>query len=419
MYPVVELFFVLLILLVATKAFGELAESINQPALVGELISGIFLGAIVGHWHDAIPALNGLQDNHVFHAITNLGVFFIMLYAGIEMQPHKIMRYSGKSFVVALGGFVLPLVFGFALGWMFLPDSPMHFVQAMFIGTALAVTAVPATVRILIDLGKINSRSGQIIVTAAAFDDVLSLLLLAWLTGLIGAANGQGGGGMGDVVLLIGKIVIFFTATILIGIYGFPFVGRLLVHLKKKEKELELSALLIAALGFAVLAEALDLHFILGAFLAGVFFGRRTITPKVFEDVRGKISGMTFGFLAPIFFASIGLNLNLSAVTAIPVFLTLLIAAAFLGKLLGAGLTSHVFGLSRGESLAVGVGMSSRGAVELVVADIALKGGVFIQYGAISPVITHLFSAIVFMAIVTTLVTPALLKAIYGSAKSN
>ena len=404
-----ELFFVLLVLLVVTRAFGELAERVGQPALVGELISGILLGTMVGCCGDLIPDLTDIEHNKVFRAITDLGMFFIMLFAGIEMQPHKILRYSTGSFLVAVGGMVLPLALGVGLGWAFLPEGDALFAQALFIGTALAITAVPATVKILIDLGKLDSPSGQIIVTAAAFDDVLSLLLLAWLTGLMGG-EAWGTNGPMELALLGGKVILFFAITTFIGLFIFPCCGRLLKNVK--EKELELSALLIAALGFAVLAEALALHFILGAFVAGVFFGRRTIDDKTYEDVRSKVSGMTFGFLAPLFFASVGLNLTFGVFTEVPVFLGLLVGLAFAGKFLGAGVMARVFGLSRAESLAVGVGMSARGAVELVIADIALQAGLF-AHGGDHPIVANMFSAVVVMAIVTTLVTPILLKRIY------
>ena len=409
-----DLFFVLLILLVVTRAFGELAERVGQPALVGELISGILLGATLAYCGGSLvccgaesPDMSGLENNTVFRAITDLGMFLIMLFAGIEMQPHKILRYSGPSFLVAVGGMVLPLALGFGLGWMFLPETPLRFAQAAFIGTALAITAVPATVKILIDLGKLDSPSGQIIVSAAAFDDVLSLLLLAWLTGVMG---GGGEIGFGDLGLLTGKVVLFFAITVSIGTFLFPRFGQLIKN--GKEKELELSSLLIAAFGFAVLAEALDLHFILGAFVAGIFFGRRTIDAQTYEDVRSKVSGMTFGFLAPVFFASVGLHLTFGVFTEVPVFLVLLLVAAFAGKLFGAGAMAALFGMSRGESMAIGVGMSARGAVELVIADIALEAGLFAHAGG-DPILSNMFSAVVVMAIVTTLVTPVLLKRIY------
>ena len=404
-----ELFYILLVLLVVTRAFGELASRVGQPALVGELVSGILLGTVVAQYADMLPTLSGLAENRVFDAITDLGMFLIMLYAGIEMQPHKILRYSVQSAAVAVGGMLLPLALGIGLGFIFLPVSDFRTTQALFIGTALAITAVPATVKILIDLGRLDTPSGQIIVSAAVFDDVLSLLLLGWLTALISAGEAPV---MAEFGLLAAKILLFFVITAVIGFYAFPWGGRFLRHVK--EKELDFSAMLIAALAFAVLAEMLGLHFILGAFVAGVFFGRRTIDERSYDSVRSKVSGMTFGFLAPIFFASIGLNLSLVAFTEIPLFIVALIALAFLGKLVGSGVAARAFGLPGREAAAVGVGMSARGAVELVIADIALEAGMFAPPGVTAPVLTHLFSAVVIMAIVTTVATPLLLKWIYG-----
>ena len=148
--------------------------------------------------------------------------------------------------------------------------------------------------------------------------------------------------------------------------------------------------------------------------MAGVFFGRKTIDDRTYESVRSKVSGMTFGFLAPIFFASIGLNLSLDALTEIPAFLFLLVAAAFVGKLAGSGLAAYAFGMSRVDAAAVGIGMSARGAVELVIADIALEAGIFSLPGIDSPVLANLFSAVVIMAILTTVATPVLLKRVYS-----
>ncbi len=166
-------------------------------------------------------------------------------------------------------------------------------------------------------------------------------------------------------------------------------------------------------LPLAVLAELLGLHFIVGAFVAGVFFGRSTIDDHTYEDVRKKVSGLTFGFLAPVFFASVGLNLNLFAFSEIPVFLLVLVVAAFLGKFIGAGIAADSIGLNSRESMVVGVGMSARGAVEIVIADIAFKAGLFHIAGIDNPILTHMFSAIVIMAIITTVATPILLKQIY------
>ncbi len=403
-----ELFFILLVLLVATRTFGEVAERLGQPGLVGELIAGIVLGTVAAQYTDLFPNIAGLGQNPVFDTITDLGMFFIMLFAGVELQPNRLIEYSRGAFAVAVCGMVLPMALGIGLGWAFLPASDAFLAQCIFLGTALAITAVPATVRILMDLGRLESRSGQIIVSAAVFDDILSLILLAWLTALIdseSASNFSFG-------LLVLKVLAFFAITTAIGVYVFPLGGRFMRRIK--QREFEFSALLVGALAFSVLAELLDLHFIVGAFMAGLFFGRKTIDEPAYDDVRSKTSAMTFGFLAPIFFASVGLNLDFSAVLVVPAFVAWLLVAAFAGKFIGAGVAAHWIGFTRQEAAAVGAGMSARGAVELVIADIALEAGLFDVVPGSAPVVEHIFSAVVIMAVLTTLVTPMLLSRIYS-----
>ncbi|MCW8914754.1 MAG: cation:proton antiporter [Magnetovibrio sp.] len=403
-----DLFYVLLVLLVVTRTFGIAVERLGQPALIGELVAGIALGMIGASMAPEHPFIGDLKHNEIFIALTNLGMFFLMLLAGIEMQPHKIMKYSLSAFMVALGGLLLPLGLGFALGWFFLPESSLKIAQCFFLGTALAITAVPASVRVLMDLGKLNTPVGQVIVTAAVFDDVLSLLLLAFLTGLIsgdGTATVQEAGALGL------DIISFFAITILIGVYGFPKGAVLLKYIK--EKEFDFSLILIAAFAFAVLAEVMGLHFILGPFVAGMFVGRRVLDKATYTAVKSKISATTLGFLAPVFFASVGLNLEISAFTEVPAFLGLLIVAAFVGKIVGAGAMARAANFNNRDSLAVGVGMSARGAVELVIADIALKAGLFAAVNgadATNPVVANIFSAVVVMAIVTTFVTSMSLR---------
>jgi Kef-type K+ transport system membrane component KefB len=407
-----DLFYMLLVLLVVTRAFGEVAEHLAQPALVGELIAGIALGAAAASLPDALPNLVGLSDSQVFVTITDLGMFFLMLFAGVEMQPHKVFERSAKSLGVAVGGMLVPLGLGMALGWAFLPPSELRLAQCLFIGTALAITAVPATVRILTDLGQLDSPVGQTIVSAAVFDDILSLLLLAWLTGMVGAGEPPG---LAEFALLSGKIILFFIITTIIGLFIFPWGGRLMHHLKAHE--LEISAVLVGAFAFAVLAEVLGLHFIVGAFVAGLYFGQKTIDMKSYERVRDAISAMTFGFLAPIFFASIGFNIEFTAVIEAPWFLGLLILCAFAGKVVGAGAAARGLGFSRNDSAAIGIGMSPRGAVELVIAGIALEAGLFATVTAEITVVEYLFSAVVMMSIVTTVVSPIILARVFAFGK--
>ncbi len=361
-----------------------------------------------------MPNLTGLTDNPVFVTITDLGMFFLMLFAGVEMQPHKVFARSATSLVVAVSGMLVPLGLGAALGWAFLPESALRPAQCLFIGTALAITAVPATVRILTDLGQLDSPVGQTVVSAAVFDDILSLLLLAWLTGMIGAGEPPG---FAEFALLSGKIVLFFIVTTIIGLFVFPWGGRLMHHLKAHE--LEISAVLVGAFAFSVLAEMLGLHFIVGAFVAGLYFGQKTIDMESYQRVRDAISAMTFGFLAPIFFASIGFHMDFVTVVETPGFLGILILCAFVGKVAGAGVAARGMGFSRKESIAIGVGMSPRGAVELVVAGIALKAGLFARVTAEPSVVEYLFSAVVIMSVVSTVISPIVLARMFPSRQRS
>ena len=255
------------------------------------------------------------------------------------------------------------------------------------------------------DLGKLDTRVGQTIVSAAVIDDALSLVLLAVLTGVM-----QDGEGLGwiSIVIIFGKALLFFAIAGCLGHYLFPVLGRSLK--KSRADEFEFSMLLVAAMAYAMLAEALGLHFILGAFLAGLFFRRRTISQEAYDDILRKTKGITTGFLAPIFFASIGMHMDLHALLETPLFVLGMILIATLGKVMGAGLSARGMGLTNRQSLAIGAGMNARGAVELIIADIALRAGIFSTPTPVPPVISFMFSAVVFMAIVTTLMTPPALK---------
>jgi Kef-type K+ transport system membrane component KefB len=201
-----------------------------------------------------------------------------------------------------------------------------------------------------------------------------------------------------------------------VGIYALPWLGKRIKFLKIDE--LEFSALVVVGLVFSLFAEALNLHFILGAFVAGLFFGRRTIDEEVFESVKSKVSGITSGFLAPVFFASIGMHFDASAIRVIPGFLLLLIAVAFVSKLIGAAVPAAIMGFGKRTAWAVGIAMSSRGAVELIVADVAKGAGLFDVAGQGSPIVDHMFSAIVIVAIVTTVLVPIGLRLVLKPANT-
>ncbi|MFT4641450.1 MAG: Kef-type K+ transport system membrane component KefB [Verrucomicrobiales bacterium] len=407
-----DLLYILLVLLLVTRVCGEFAVRLKQPALVGELISGILVGVVVNRFHNTFPILSEVTENPVFTSITDLGVFFLMLLAGLEMHPKELIKSSGSAFAVALAGLIVPLGAGITLGMYALPESEWKTAQVMFLATAMAITAIPVAVKVLMDIGQLQSKAGKIIVSAAVYDDIFGLVLLAILTALLQTGEVPS---LVGFATLIGKVVLFFIAATFLGWYALP---RLSKWLKKLwVDEIEFSVLLIMGLAFAMLAEAFHLHFILGAFLAGLFFTGRTFGTKIFDDVESKVTAISSGFLAPVFFASIGLHLDLSAVTAIPWFVLALVALAILSKLIGAGVAARLVGLKRDDAIGVGISMSARGAVELIIADIALRAGLFSKPTPVPPLVANLFSAVVIMAVVTTLIMPIGVRVFLGNGK--
>ncbi len=404
-----DLFYILLILLLISRTFGAVAHQLGQPGLVGELIAGIAIGLVLhGTGLDLLEG-GALVDNPVFIALTDLGIFFLMLMAGLELRPEELREASVSAFVIAVAGMIVPLAAGFGLGWWLLPASDVRFAQAPFLGTALAVTAVPVAARVLLDLGRLDSPVGRAIISAAVVDDVLSLILLSVLTGLLQTGALLDPAGLG---LLAGKTALFFLVAWLIGRYLIPPVGRAIGRVGVEE--VEISTVLVIGFAYAWLAELVGLHFIVGAFLAGLYVRRRTIGPSTYDEVKKRITGLTYGFLAPLFFVSIGLHVAPAALVEVPLFALALTVLAFLAKLIGAGVPAGLAGYGRADALAIGIGMSGRGAVELIIADIALRAGLFSEPEPVPPIVANLFSAVVIMAIVTTIATPLLLRPIFS-----
>ena len=403
---------IILILLVITRTFAELAERAKLPALVGELVAGICLGFVIQRFQDQVPSIWFAANSGLFEGLADLGMFFLMLLAGIRMAPLDFARSSRSAILIALGGMLVPVSVGFALGFVVLPESPFKIAQSLFLGVALAITAVPVAVRMFMDLGAMESRVGKAVIAAALWDDVLSLFLMALLLAEIGSI-GSGTFAVGTLLPVVGKVFLFFALTIPIGLYVFPLIGRYFKYLSFPE--VDFSMLLIAALAYAVLAEYMELHLIIGAFLAGMFFYPKIVDEEIYDRVEQQMSGLTRGFLAPIFFVSVGFHLDFNSVSEVPWFVVTLTLLALASKLIGSGIPASWAGFSRRESLLVGIGMSGRGAVELIIAGVALEAGLFLQPDPPGVIVASLFSAIVIMAIVTTVATPIALRLLWNS----
>ena len=405
-----EIFYILLVLLIVTRACGELAARCQLPPLLGEVLAGIALGIVARNNAQALPILAELDHNEVFIALTDLAIFFLMLAAGLELRPKELVRSSVGSLAVAAGGMLLPFALGMGLAYAVLPESKAQFPQALFLGTALAVTAVPVAIRVLMDMGLLKSRVGQIIVSAAVIDDVFSLLLLTALTAVLQQGEIPDAAGF---AVIAAKAALFFVVTVGYGRFISPRLGSLVKH--ARAEEFEFSILLIEALAYAVLAEILGLHFLLGPFMAGLFFSRATIDKRAFENAEVKVSGITSGFLAPLFFASIGLHLDFVGLVEVPGIVIGVVAAAMIGKVIGSAVPALLMRHRGRDALAIGFAMNGRGAVELIIADVALRAGLFEQPVPVPAEVQYLFSAVVIMAVVTTLLTPVALRLVLAA----
>ena len=324
--------------------------------------------------------------------------------AGMEIEAEEIRNsIRGKNLWIALLGFIIPLGSGLLIGHLF------HFsnIFTIFLGLCIAITALPVSIRILMDLGKLQSDVGQRIISAAIFNDIVSLMIL----GIVLDYNG-GSGKLEDVTFSIlftsAKVILFIVFLViayrLISISKArvstlnPKMERFLHYLKGKESLFALVILFV--LIFSSIAELLGLHFIVGAFFGAMLFPRTLFEKSEFDQVKHSTASFTMGFLAPIFFAILGVQFNAGALTN-GLLLTVVLIASFLSKILGGYFGSRLAGFNNLKSITIGLGLNARGIMELVIANIALQKGV---------IDVPVFSILVVMALLTTLITPFLLK---------
>ncbi|MDJ0942330.1 MAG: cation:proton antiporter [Kiloniellales bacterium] len=398
-----------LVVLLAARIFGRLAVACHQSSSIGEILAGVVLALALVSLPVELPLLAGLKGSEAVELIGEVGIFLLLLLTGIEMEPKEIAEHSREAVLVACGGMLLPLALGCLLGWAVLPPSDLKQGQVLIIGIGLSISAIPVAAKVFMELGLLHQAVGEIVIAAAVIDDILGLVLLAIASHLIIQGDLPD---LAALLLLLGAVGVFFGVAIGLGLHVYGPLWRWL-HVHHGEA-MSLSALLLFALGLGALAELLGLHFVLGPFVAGLFFETGRVGVEAYERVKAVVGTVTSAVAAPVFFAWIGLQLDLDAFTTVPEFLAALIALAFLGKLIGAGLPAYLCGLGPRHALAIGIGLSGRGAVELVIASIAQKSGLFLAGDGAHPIVGNLFSALVITAVATTLVVPIGLRCLLG-----
>jgi len=392
--------FTLVTVLLAARLGGHLMEWIGQPAVLGELILGVIIGNLILFHVDVFESVKGQEAVQV---LAELGVLLLLFEVGLESTVSDMLKVGWSSLFVAVLGVVTPFALGWGVSAWLLPGKSV-FVH-VFIGATLTATSVGITARVLKDLGRIADKESRIILGAAVLDDVLGLIILAVVSGVIAAANsGTGSIGTLHVLWIVGKALLFLVGSIVVGTFVVPRLFGAALRLRGTGVLLTLA--LVFCFAMARFAEQAGLAAIVGAFAAGLVL--EDVHVKGFRD-RGEASLADLihplaVFLTPIFFVQMGLQVDLRSFgrADILLFAGVLTLAAIVGKQAAAlGVVER--GLNR---LAVGLGMIPRGEVGLIFAAI----GASLSIGGEKVVDAAVYSAVVIMVIVTTMVTPPLLK---------
>ena len=369
----------------ATKLFGELAQRIGQPAVLGELIAGVVLGGSL------LGLLN--PDDPVMHALSELGVLILLFQIGLHTDLRSLAKVGSTALVAGSVGVVLPFAGGFAVA----RALGIELLPALVIGASLTATSIGISARVLSDLGCLKTAEGQVVIGAAVFDDVIGLIILSVVASMVAGAELTLGGVGLTAAVAIGFVVI----AIALGSVTVPPLFRLVARIEVT------GALGTIALGFALflawVATQAGSAMIIGAFAAGLILHP---TPQR-HDIEESATQLGF-FFVPIFFAAVGASVDLPALMTREALLigSLLIAVGVAGKVL-AGYAPYWF---EGRKLLVGVALVPRGEVGLIFAKLGLAAGVLSSAR---------FGAVMLMVVATTFLTPPLLGLIAKRAQAD
>ena len=396
--PVLELLIALAIILVAAKGAGILAIRLGQPAVLGELAVGVILG----------PSLldmfgrEFLEEAHLEETVLllkELGVVFLMFLAGLETDLSEVAKVRKVAILAGTMGVIFPLVFGSLGALPFGFDAK----EAIFVGIILSATSVSISARTLMEIGVLQKRQGISILAAAVIDDVLVILVLSFFVAFA-VDTGDGGGGITEVLTIVGRVALFFAAATIVGLLVVPRLASWSANAPMSEGVLVTAIVVI--LVYSWFAEEVGgVALITGAFMAGLLL-RRTNVHRVIDE---KMRTIAYGFFVPIFFVGVGLSADAGGFEVSDIVLLVVISViAVVSKVIGSGLGARLAGEDIRSSVQIGTGMISRGEVGLIVASVGLAQGLVDQ---------NLFSVMVLMVLVTTLVTPVLLKIVFAEEK--
>lgn len=383
----------LLILIVSARLLGQVFSRFNQPAIIGEMLAGVILGPSLLNLISPTPALSGISE---------FAVFLIVLSAGLEMNFKEVIdSMRGKGIVIALLGFILPLTGGILVGVGFGLDVS----RTIFLGLCVSITALPVTVSILQSFKLLGSNIARYSVATAIFNDIAALLVLGVILNLpeqksyqaVATATFHASSKLILLIVLIVSISLLIKKVIEKGI-SIDKWSEKLVDLIGNEALFGL--LLLLVLIFGSVSAALGFHFVIGAFFGALLIDRTFFLPSRYKELELTLSSITGGFLAPVFFAYLGLEFKVQVIDSFW-FVAVVLAVSIGTKILAGWLGGRLIGLSRIDALGIGFILNGRGVMELVIASIAYDRGFIGQ---------DLFSVLILMGVITTLITPLMFR---------
>lgn len=389
----------LLVLIVAARLFGTLFARYNQPEVIGEILAGVLLGPAV---------LDLIRPNPALAGISELAVFLVILTAGLEMKiGHILGAMRGRGLLLAAIGFVIPFLGGGLVGQLFGLDA----MRTVFLGLCISITALPVALKILENLDILNTPIGRYAVATAVVNDVAALLVLGVVLGVpsqptFGAVAVTVGAAMGKLALLAGFVLALNWTLEFFHRKGVNIhvVPETLVRYFGPEALFGIVVLFVLIFGWV--SEMLGFHFVIGAFFGALLLDQRHFLASRYNDLQKTLGSVTGGFLAPVFFAYLGLEFDIRAIDSV-VFAAVVLAVSVATKVAAGVWGGRLVGMSRREALGLGCILNGRGVMELVVASIAYEKG-FINSG--------IFSTLVLMGIFTTFITPILFSRAFPPA---
>jgi Kef-type K+ transport system membrane component KefB len=393
MLPFLQIILVLAIIIALAKIGGYLSYKVGQPAVVGEVLVGLLIGP------SALNLMNWsiLTDPHLAETITHfaeLGVLLLLLIAGLGLHLSDLVQSGKTAITTGTLGFVLTLGMGFILAGLFSFDTQ----EAIFIGLILAPTSIGISAQTLMELKVLRTKVGTTLLGAAVADDTLGVLGVSLYIALFlsGASSGAE-----SIYMILLKMVLYMVISSVIGLYFLPKLPQYIDKLPVSQGLVAFA--FTTALLYAWAAESLGhMAYIIGAFMAGLFLARSPLRDKIEQG----LSSIAYGVFVPIFFINVGLSANVREISGTGFYLLLgMLVVVILSKTIGAGISGRLGGMTNRESLQLGFGMIPRGEVVLIIAGVGIAEGL---------INSSVFSSIVVLVIITTIMTPPILRFLFS-----